>query len=177
MRLKKKQKELVIKLIAAGLQTDEINQQAAEFKYPFHVSRSQVAYYRETREQDINAIRKLDENKALIEGYSQVQHRVHKLSMLAALMEKDLLGGFMWLDQVKSIGSGEDSEKVEYEEFNTSEISQYRGVLDDIAKETGGRIMNTRNIDLDLTQLTNDQLNRLAQGEDVLSVLLNSGEG
>jgi hypothetical protein len=47
------------------------------------------------------------------------------LQQLAALMEKDLFGGFLWV--------------VDYEEFNTAEVQQYRGVLDDIAKEVGDR--------------------------------------
>jgi hypothetical protein len=59
--------------------------------------------------------------------------------MLAALLEKDLLGGLLWTDQVKGVGAGPIAEIVEYEEFNSAELSAYRGVLDDIAKETGGR--------------------------------------
>ena len=143
MRLRKKQKELVLKLIAEGLQTDEINKQAAQFKPPFSVLRSQVAYYRDTRKQDIKTIRAISEKSALVEGYALKEHRVYKLSLLAALMEKDLLGGFLWTDQVKGVGSGEIAEIVDYEEFNASEVTQYRGVLDDIAKETGGRVQKT----------------------------------
>jgi hypothetical protein len=143
MRLRKKQKELVLKLIAEGLQTDEINKQAEQFKPPFSVSRQQVDYYRDTRKQDINAIRAISEKSALVEGYALKEHRVYKLSLLAALMEKDLLNGFLWTDQVKGVGSGEIAEIVDYEEFNASEVTQYRGVLDDIAKETGGRVQKT----------------------------------
>jgi hypothetical protein len=58
-------------------------------------------------------------------------------------MEKDLLGGFLWLDDVKGVGSGEVATIVDFETFNSSEVSQYRGVLDDIAKETGGRVQRT----------------------------------
>jgi hypothetical protein len=45
----------------------------------------------------------------------------------------------IWLPDVKQIGSGEFAEKVEIERFNAAIISELRGVLDDIAKETGGR--------------------------------------
>ena len=38
------------------------------------------------------------------------------------------------------IGTGPFQERVEFEEFNTAEVSQYRGVLDDIAKEIGDRV-------------------------------------
>jgi len=107
VRLRKTQKEAVLKWIAAGLQSDEINALAAELDPPFEVSRRQVSYYRNTRNM---------------------------------LMEKDLLGGFLWLDQVKGIGSGDVAQIVDYEEFNKGEVDAYRGVLDDIAKEMGHRV-------------------------------------
>lgn len=140
MRLKKSQKEQVLKWVAAGLQTDEINNKAAAFDDPFDVSRQQVDYYRKTRETDIRAIRSISENQALVEGFALKEHRVYKLSILAALLEKDLFGGFIWTDQVKGVGSGDIAEIVDYEEFNAAEIVQYRGLLEDIAKEMGGRI-------------------------------------
>jgi len=143
MRLKKSQKEAVLTWIAEGAQSDEINGRAASFDPPFTVSRQQVDYYRDSRKVDIDAIRSIDEKTALVAGYALKEHRVYKLSLLAALMEKDLIGGFMWLDQVKGVGSGDIAELVDYEEFNASEIVQYRGVLDDIAKETGGRAQKT----------------------------------
>lgn len=140
MRLKKTQKEKVLEWVAEGLQTDEINSRAAEIVPPFNVSRQQVDYYRKTRQADIAAIKSIDEKNALVSGYALKETRVAKLSILAALLEKDLFGGFIWTDQVKGVGSGDIAEIVDYEEFNGAEISAYRGVLDDIAKETGGRV-------------------------------------
>ena len=145
MRLKKKQKEIVLTWVAEGLQTDEINERASMFKPSFVVSRQQVDYYRKTRKQDIAVISAISEKNALIEGYALKETRVYKLSILAALLERDLLNGFIWLDQVKGVGSGPIAEIVDYEEFNTAEIAQFRGILDDIAKETGGR---EKNIDI-----------------------------
>ncbi len=139
MRLKKTQKEKTLEWVAEGLQTDEINERASSFDPPFVVSRQQVDYYRKTRDTDIKAIRSISENTALIEGYSQKEHRVYKLSILASLMERDLLGGFLWTDDVKGVGSGPVAEIVDYEVFNKAEVESYRGVLDDIARETGGR--------------------------------------
>jgi len=139
MRLKKSQKEAVIKWIADGRQTDEINAQAAEFEPPFSVSRQQVDYYRKTREVDIGAILAAGEQEALTEGLATKSERVKKLKQLASLMEKDLFGGFLWTEQVKGVGSGDIAEIVDYEEFNRSEVDAYRGVLDDIAKEVGHR--------------------------------------
>lgn len=46
----------------------------------------------------------------------------------------------VWLPDVKQIGSGEFVERVDIERFNGALISEYRAVLDDIAKETGGRV-------------------------------------
>ena len=139
MRLKKAQKEAVLRWAAEGLQSDEINTRAAKFDPPFSVLPSQVAYYRQTRRIAIDALLKSGEAEALTEGLALKDERVRKLKMLAALMEKDIFGGFLWLDQVKGVGSGAVAEIVDYEEFNKGEVEQYRGVLDDIAKEMGDR--------------------------------------
>lgn len=140
MRLKKAQKEFVIELVAEGLRTDEINARAAKFRQPFDVSRQQVDYYRKTRKKDIQAITEIDENSALNRGYAKREHRVFKLQKLAKLIELDLFGGFLWLDQEKGVGSGDNAKIVEYEEFNKAEVDAYLRIMEDIAKETGGRV-------------------------------------
>lgn len=142
MRLKKTQKEAVLSWVAEGLRTDEINSRASEFDPSFSVSRQQIDYYRKTRKVELDTIASISESKALVEGYALKEHRVYKLSLLAALMEKDLLGGFLWTDDVKGVGTGDIAEIVDYEEFNSGEVIQYRGVLDDIAKEMGARSQN-----------------------------------
>lgn len=139
MRLKKNQKEKLLAWISEGLQSDEINDRAAQFDDPFSVSRQQVDWYRERRAVDIKAIQAAGEHDALTTGLALRAERVRRLQQLAALMEKDLFGGFLWTDQVKALGSGEFMQVVDYEEFNTAEVQQYRGVLDDIAKEVGDR--------------------------------------
>jgi hypothetical protein len=139
MRLKKKQKEAVIAWVAEGLETDEINERAAKFKPPFDVSRPQVSFYRETRKADLSIIRAAGEFEALTEGFAVKANRVKALQSIANLMYRDLTTGFLWLDQVKALGSGEFMETVEYEEFNAAESKEFRGVLDDIAKELGHR--------------------------------------
>ena len=141
MRLKKGQKEAVLKWIAAGLESDEINEWAAEFASPFNVSRGQVQFYRRTRQIDIEAIKKGDEYKALNEGLALKTERIKKLKQLATLMEGDLFGGLLWVEDVKGVGSGEIAQIVDFEEFNKSEVDAYRGVLDDIAKELGERAL------------------------------------
>jgi hypothetical protein len=139
VRLKKNQKEKLLAWISEGLQSDEINDRAAQFDDPFSVTRSQVQFYRERRAVDIKTIQAAGEYDALTTGLALRAERVRRLQQLAALMEKDLFGGFLWTDQVKALGSGEFMQVVDYEEFNTAEVQQYRGVLDDIAKEVGDR--------------------------------------
>jgi len=45
----------------------------------------------------------------------------------------------VWLPDVKQIGAGKNIERIDIERFNAAIISELRGVLDDLAKETGGR--------------------------------------
>ena len=140
MRLRKAQKEAVLKWIAAGFKSDEINERASEFVPPFSVYTRQVTYYRNTRRADIAALIAAGEQEALSEGLALRGERVKKLKQLAALMESDLFGGFLWTEQVKGVGSGDAATVVDYEEFNKAEVSEYRNTLDDIAKEVGHRI-------------------------------------
>ena len=143
MRLRKAQREAVLKWIVEGLQSDEINSRAATFEDPFQVSRAVVDYYRKTREVEIGALIKAGQEDALNEGLALVAERVKKLKQIAALMERDLFGGFLWTEETKGVGSGEAAEVIDYDVFNSAEVVQYRGVLDDIAKETGGRVQKT----------------------------------
>lgn len=139
MRLRKTQKESLLAWIAEGLETDEINERAAEHRHPFDVSRQQVDFYRKSRAVDMASITAAGELDALTEGLARKDVRLQKLQMLASLMERDLFGGFLWTDQVKALGGGEFMQVVDYEEFNAAEVREYRGVLDDIAKEMGQR--------------------------------------
>ena len=74
------------------------------------------------------------------EGLALKGERVKKLKQLAALMEKDLFGGFLWTDDIKILGKGDAAKVVEFEKFNAAEVKEYRAALDDIAKEVGDRI-------------------------------------
>lgn len=83
-------------------------------------------------------------------GLALSHERVRKLYKLAALLEAQIYeqgldGVFynLWMPDVKSIGSGEFAERVDIERFNSPLLEQYRKVLEDIAKETGGRINRT----------------------------------
>lgn len=139
-KLTKSQRSELLKWVAEGLESDEINKRAAEFKPPFRVSRAQVDYYRKTRKINLKALSESGEYDALTTGLALKEERVKRLTLLAAMMEEDLFGGVLWTNDLKSIGSGDQQQVVEFEEFNGAEVQQYRGVIDDIAKETGGRV-------------------------------------
>lgn len=141
MKLNKKQREFLLQNIAQGLESGEINKLAAKFKPAFKVTRQQVDFYRKTRDVSIEEIKGKDESSALKTGLALKENRVKLLQELATILSKDIFeNNKVWLDQAKGLGAGPFWEKYEYQEFNASEITQLRGVLDDIAAEVGDRI-------------------------------------
>lgn len=92
--------------------------------------------------------RKNAERQAVMEyGLALDYERTKKLMRLADFLEDQIYetdadGNHpnVWVPDVKSIGSGEDAERVDIERFNAPLLAQFRGVLEDIAKEAGGRI-------------------------------------
>ncbi len=141
MKLNKKQRTRLLEWIAEGLESGEINKRAAKQKPPFNVTRQQVDHYRKTREVDLQTLKQTDEHSALSSGLALRAERVKLLQDLAARMSDDLLNkNLLWLDQAKGIGSQENYERIDYQEFNSAEVAQLRGVLDDIAQEVNERI-------------------------------------
>jgi len=173
---KRNQKTALLSWIAEGLSSGEIETKAAAFKPPFSVSRSQVDYYRKTRATDYKALSAISEKTAITEGFAIKEHRVYKLSLLAALLEKDLFGGILWTNEVKGIGGAENFEVIEYEQFNKAEVDAYRGVLEDIAAETGGRTKNVdvtsggKSLVMDYKIFNIDELTRIKNGESESTV-------
>jgi hypothetical protein len=144
MRLKKHQREQLISWIAEGMQTDEINARAEKFKPPFKVSTALVAHYRKTRGIQLGELKESGENDALTTGLAVKANRVENLQALADKLYDDLMNGDkLWLLQVKGIGSKEDFERITYYEFNSAEVAQYRGLVDDISAEVGERVRKT----------------------------------
>lgn len=93
--------------------------------------------------------RKNKERETVIkQGLALEFERVKKLKRLARLLESqiyeqdEISGQFvnLWVDDVKSVGSKDNAEIVEIVRFNPALLEQYRKVLEDIAKETGGRV-------------------------------------
>lgn len=122
------------------MRTDEINAAAKKFRPSYQVSRQQVDFYRKRLGVKIEELEQASEQSALKRGFALVERRVEALTMLAEKMEEELLGeNMLYVDDVKIIGTGKNQKKVEFEVFNSPEVQAFRGVLDDLAKETGGR--------------------------------------
>jgi hypothetical protein len=136
MRLNKGQKEKVLEWVADGLKTDEINRRAAQYEEPFVVTRDQVRFYRNTRDVNLQELSQSAEYDALNSGLALRENRVKKLQQLADKLENDIFGENLWVTDVKAVGA----ELVYIERFNAAEVSEYRGTIDDIAKEMGGRV-------------------------------------
>lgn len=106
------------------------------------------------------------------EGFALDHIRVRSLKLLAARLEEEIgQEDKVWLPDVKQIGAGDDAERVDLVRFNAPLIEQFRGALADIAEETGGRQKTGRQLNVDLDTLTNEQLEQLASGKDIISVL------
>ncbi len=104
-------------------------------------------------------------------GLAMPHLRVDKLKMLAAKLEQEIYReGRLWLPDVKQIGMGKNATRVELIRFNGALVEQYRGVLSDLAEETGGRWKINRNFNYDLDKLSDEQLQALAEGKDVLPI-------
>jgi len=175
MKLKKTQREALLAWVAEGLQSDEINKRAAVFDPPFDVTRQQVDHYRKTRRIEIEKLRKDGEFTALNTGLAVREKRVELLQELAFVMRDDLLvKKLLWTPQVKGIGGADNYERIDYEEFNTAEVMQLRGVLDDIAAEVNERVkrqeVTGKNgaplipaAKFDLSNLSDEELNAIDQ--------------
>jgi hypothetical protein len=81
-------------------------------------------------------------------GLALESERIKKLVRLANVLEAQIykedeftgeLDG-LWVPDVKQIGSGDDAERIDIVRFNSGLITSYLNTLDDLAKETGGRV-------------------------------------
>lgn len=112
-------------------------------------------------------------------GLALDYERVNKLFRLADFLEgqiyeqgeADPVTGYkpfhnVWVPDVKSIGGGEFAERVDIERFNSPLLAEYRATLDDIAKEVGGRIKKQHiDMDIDVSKLSDEELERIASGK------------
>lgn len=99
---------------------------------------------------DYENIKNAERQAVMDYGLALDYDRVNRLKRLADFLEQQIYergedGDYpnVWLPDVKQIGSGEHAERVDIERFNASLISEFRNILDDLAKETGGRKQRT----------------------------------
>lgn len=129
--------------IAEGMTGGEINNAAANFTPAFHISDQLIYHYRKTRELDIEKLREDKEFVALRTGLAVKTNRVKALMRLAARLEEDIeVKKKLWLKRQRSfLTSPKEYKVVTEEEFIAPLVKELRGIYDDIAKETGGRIL------------------------------------
>lgn len=96
---------------------------------------------------DFERVRKLKRLADFLEAqiYEQIEERISALVMGEdGELERQIVmqprHERLWVKDVKGIGRGEDFERVEIVRFNQALLAEFRATLDDIAKETGGRI-------------------------------------
>lgn len=156
----------------------------------------------ETYDAQVEAEKNAERKRIMSEGLSLDYERVRRLKELADKLHGEIEGAVsaaeadsddegegdsenegdgepgeaaghgIWLRDWKQIGGGEYASVVEIERFNNALLEQYRSTLDDIAKETGGRRQRTTVENIDYGKLTEEQLARIADGEDPIQVIL-----
>ena len=134
-------------------------------------------------DRQVEAYKREQARQTLREGLALDHHRVDRLKSLFDRLEEELEEGeALWLDDVKQIGKGEGMRVVDIRRYNSSLISDLRGVLDDLAQETGGRVKRQEvsgpgggpvqhEHQIDWGSLTDEQVDALAEGTPPEEVL------
>lgn len=91
-------------------------------------------------QQERESLAAIERAKVLSEGYALMHERVKTLNVLAKKLVADIAKGKMYRSDVRSIGNGKDARAVDVELFEEGLVRELRGLLDDIAKETGERV-------------------------------------
>lgn len=132
-----KQREFLKMLVAAGAVLGEIREKCAAFEEPFKPSANAIQSYRTILGVKINDLIAKGELTALNTGLALRENRVKALQQLAEKMHRDLFKeNLVWIDDAKTVAQ----ERYDFKQFNKAQIDAYLRILDDIAKETGGRV-------------------------------------
>jgi len=138
--LTREQRNMVIEWIASGDGTTAVRQKSTQCDPPFTVSKELINYYKKSRKLRPEDVVKNGEMESIKRGLALREVRIEKLIALGEQMEKDLEKG-LWVKTTKAVNNGKDTFETEY--FNNQEIEQFRGVMDDIAREVGDRKQST----------------------------------
>src|SRR5262249_9545195 len=165
MKLLPKQRAAALEWAAEGLRLAQINERAAEFDPPFELHYYQLKNFRARSKAQFSKMRAELEAEALADGLARRAVRIRRLSELAEKIEEDFYQrDRLWVNEPKLLGA----EVIDVEKFNAAEVKEYRGLLDDIARELGDRRtkidMNTK---IDVTKLSDEELEAIinATGE------------
>jgi hypothetical protein len=74
------------------------------------------------------------------EGFANPVERIRALNELAEALLERLRDENLLTTVIKQVGSGKSTKQVEEAKIDTPAIQQFRGILEDLAKETGGRV-------------------------------------
>ena len=95
-------------------------------------------------QQERESIAAVERARILSKGFAQMHKRVEVLDVLAKrLLAAAAQDDRLWLADVKSIGTGPSAKRVDLLTFNEGLIREIRGLLSDIAAETGERVKKT----------------------------------
>jgi len=90
---------------------------------------------------EIEGIKNETAQQVLGSGLALSHERVLSLKALAVKLENELHDDTsLWLQDFKQLGRGKDTKVYRIVRFNSPLIHQFRDTLDDLAKETGGRV-------------------------------------
>lgn len=90
---------------------------------------------------ELEGIKNETAQQILGSGLALSHERVVSLKALAVKLEDELNNDdSLWLPDFKQLGHGKDTKILRIVRFNGSLIHQFRNTLDDLAKETGGRV-------------------------------------
>lgn len=161
--LTKEQRGLLVAWAAEGFDLLEINERAAKSDPPFKVTQIQLRHVRERESLKFREMREAFEREAITEGLARKAVRIRRLAQLAEKLEADLLHGTrLWVEEPKQVGA----QIVDVEKFNAAEVKEYRGLLDDIAREIGDRRTKVEiSGKIDVTKLSDEELNAIVNAE------------
>ena len=90
---------------------------------------------------DLEGIKNSTAQEVLSTGLSLSHERIVKLKVLAEKLEEEIHEEEnLWLEDWKILGRGREAKIVKVFRFNSQLVDQYRRTMEDIAKETGGRV-------------------------------------
>jgi len=134
------QRLAILEWLAEGCNNKEVFARAENFKPKFIISAQSLYAYRKRYAEPLAELRERNEHIALNTGLALKAQRLIKLTKLAESTEKDLYDKKkIWLQDKKMVGE----EEYDFEKYNVAQVQQLREIYNDIAKETGGRVIKT----------------------------------